>query len=139
MAEKALRWLLRAQAVLLLCALPAAVMPTEWMDAAHRWLGMGPLPRAPLTEYLTRSVSMVYAAWGVQLALMAHDVRRYLPMVRLFGWMEVAGAAAFGVLDALAGLPLAWTLGEAGMLLALGGSVVILVRGVEARYNEEPG
>ena len=49
-AERALVWLMRAEAVVLLCALPAVVMPTGWMEAIHRGLGMGDLPRSPLVE-----------------------------------------------------------------------------------------
>ena len=130
MNENALRALLRVQAVVLLCALPAALLPTEWMDAIHRGLGMGPLPRAPLTEYLTRSLSLLYAALGALLALMASDVRRYLPLARLFGWLEAAGAGAFALLDCQAGMPLAWTLAEALALLLLGTGMIVLERRV---------
>ena len=52
--ERLLRLLLRAEAVLLLCALPAAVMPTAWMDTVARAAGLAPVPRAPLVEYLPR-------------------------------------------------------------------------------------
>src|SRR5215470_14742014 len=42
-------------------ALLATLLPTQWMAAAHAWLGLGPFPRAPLTEYLTRSIAGLYA------------------------------------------------------------------------------
>ena len=35
------------------------VMPTDWMAAINDRLGLVPLPRSPLTEYLTRSLSAV--------------------------------------------------------------------------------
>jgi hypothetical protein len=38
----------------------AVVMPTSTMASIADWLGVGPLHRAPLTEYLTRSLSALY-------------------------------------------------------------------------------
>src|SRR6476469_2556630 len=61
--EGYLAFMLRLEAVVLLCAIPPALMPTEWMASAHAWLGMGTMPRGPLVEYLTRSLSLLYASW----------------------------------------------------------------------------
>ena len=52
-----LRCLLVFNGVMVLLALPAVFMPTAWMDYFHRDLGLGPLPRGPIVEYLTRSIS----------------------------------------------------------------------------------
>src|SRR5262249_33635113 len=109
------------------------VMPTDWMDAVHQSLGMGPLPRAPLVEYLTRSLSMLYASWAPLLMLMGMEPRRYLPMVRLLGWLLLAGCVLFPALDIWAGMPLAWTMGEGLSLLLLGVGTAWL----EARVRSE--
>src|SRR5262249_61889667 len=62
--ERALALLLRLEGAVLLLALPFVFLPTAWMAAAHVWLGLGPFPDSPLTEYLTRSLSGLYALWG---------------------------------------------------------------------------
>ena len=79
--ERILRILLRVAGGLPLTALLAVVMPTEWMDATHRWLGLGELPRAPIVEYLTRSLSLLYAVFGALWLYMSTDVRRYAPLI----------------------------------------------------------
>jgi hypothetical protein len=132
-SERWLTALLFVQAGILACALPAAVMPTEWMDAVHQSLGMGLLPRAPLVEYLTRSISLLYASWAPLLVLMGTEPRRYLPMVRLLAWLMLAGGALFPALDLWAGMPLAWTMGEGLSLLLLGLGTAWL----EARVRSE--
>ena len=52
-----LRCLLIFNGLMTLLALLAVFLPTDWMDGFHRELGLGPLPRRPIVEYLTRSVS----------------------------------------------------------------------------------
>ncbi len=131
--EARLRAVLYLQAAVLACALPAALLPTDWMDAAHQSLGMGPLPRAPLVEYLTRSISVVYAAWAPLLIVMAGDLRRHLPLVRVFGWLTLLGAPVFFTLDLWSGMPAAWAVGEGVSLLALGVATVWLEACVRAQ------
>src|SRR5688572_3366178 len=72
-----LRCLLVLSGVMTLLALPAVFMPTAWMDHFHRGLDLGPLPQKPIIEYLTRSVSFLYAAFGSLTLLIAWDLRRY--------------------------------------------------------------
>jgi hypothetical protein len=43
-AEQWLAILLRANGVVMLLAIPAIILPFDWMDACHRWLGLGELP-----------------------------------------------------------------------------------------------
>jgi hypothetical protein len=47
-----------------LFGLDAVFVPLSWMDATHRWLGLGEMPTAPVVEYLARSVSAFYAVLG---------------------------------------------------------------------------
>ena len=65
-AERTLTWLLWILGVMMLTALFAVVMPTDWMAATHAWLGLGTFPEAPITEYMARSLSMMYGLHGVR-------------------------------------------------------------------------
>ena len=129
-AERALALLMRAEAVMVLCAVPAVVMPTAWMDAIHRGLGMGELPRSPLVEYLTRSLSMMYAGWGPLLFVLAADLRRYLPLVTLVWWLTAVFGVALWMLDLAVGMPPAWTWTEGPFVVGVGVVGLLLVRQV---------
>ncbi len=118
--EKALVWLLRASAVLLLTALVPAVMPFGWMVATHRWLGLGELPQGPIIGYLTRSLSMLYAVHGVLVFYLSLDVQRFLPVIRCLAALNIAFGIGMIVLDCQVGLPLWWILAEGPFLIALG-------------------
>lgn len=122
--EPILAWLLRFVGVIMLTALGAVVMPVQWMNAVHQWVGLGELPDVPIVGYLTRSVSALYALHGALLVFVASDVPRYLPLVR---FLAVAGIL-FGILmsgiDFLVGMPLSWTVGEGPFVTVL--SVAIL-------------
>lgn len=137
--EWALSRLLYLLAGILFLALPAAFLPTDWMDRVHRFLGLGPLPRSPLMEYLTRSVSLVYAAASPFLVMMALDLRRYLPLIRLLGWVLLAGAGTFVALDLWADLPLFWTVIEGTSLLLMGLGVIALEGQVRGLVHNEKG
>jgi hypothetical protein len=47
-ADKALVLLLRFVGVGALFALVAVFMPSSWMAATHRWLGLGEMPTGPV-------------------------------------------------------------------------------------------
>jgi hypothetical protein len=130
-AERALALLLRIEAAIVACALPAIVMPTSWMDAVHQALGMGELPRAPIVEYLTRTISMLYVAWAPLLWVMAGDLRRYLPLVWVFSWLNLIGGVVYPTLDVLVGMPISWTVSEGVTLLGFGVAMVLLARQVQ--------
>ena len=124
-SENALRILLQIIGVVFLVALLAVVMPTPWMDTIHRRLGLGELPRAPIVEYLTRSLSLMYALLGALFLYMARDVRRYASLVSFFAAVSiVAGGILLGI-DLYAGLPLDWIVFEGPVAVVL--SVVLLV------------
>jgi hypothetical protein len=126
-AERALGTLLRVTAAVMATAIVPAVMPLSWMDAVHRWLGMGPLPRGPVVEYLARSLSAFYAFHGALLWIFAGDVRRYRPAIRFsFGAALLFGAGLL-VVGARAGLPLHWILGEGPFVMALSLAALVLL------------
>jgi hypothetical protein len=132
--EAWLRATLLLQAAILACALPAALLPTEWMDAIHQGMGMGQLPRAPLVEYLTRSISLIYAAWAPLLVAFSLDLRRHLPLVRVFGWLTFLGGPAFFALDIAVGMPMAWAVTEGGAIFLFG----VAMLGLEAAVRAQP-
>ena len=122
--EKILIGLLRFGGAVMLMALGAVIMPSEWMSVIHQRLALGELPQGPIVGYLTRSVSVLYALHGALLLFLASDLRRYLPVVR---FLAVAGVF-FGVviigIDYFVGMPVWWTVGEGVSVIGFG--VVIL-------------
>lgn len=132
--KKPERWLavlLWAMGVLLLSALVPAFMPFAWMQHIHRELGLGELPHLPITVYLTRSLSLLYAVHGGLLIYVAIDVRRHLPVVKCLGWLAVAFGALMLAIDLAAGLPWPWVLAE-GPFIAITGGVVVRLAAVIA-------
>ena len=127
-AAVVLRWILILNGIMTLLALPAVFMPTEWMDAFHRNLGLGALPEGPIVQYLARSVSALYAAFGSLTLVLALDLARYGPLITWWG----ITAIVFGVLllwiDTSAPMPAHWTWGEVPYLLLTGGVVLLLQR-----------
>ena len=75
--ERVLSWYLKAYAVGLLVALPATIVPTSWLAAAHEAVGLGPWPELPLLEYLARSASAAFGSLGAAALLASFDVQRY--------------------------------------------------------------
>lgn len=123
-------FLLRAGGVMLLLAFGAVVMPTDTMAAIHRWLGLGELPRAPIVEYLTRSISAFYGFHGGLLLMVTGDPTRYRPIVVYLGWMNVVFGVLLTAIDTAAGLPAWWSLVEGPSVVALGIALLVLVRRV---------
>jgi hypothetical protein len=79
--ERWLKLLLRVEGAVMLLALVPAVMPTDWLAAAHEWLALGKLPAGVLVEYLARTLSAFYAITGGLLWLVSFDVRRYAAVI----------------------------------------------------------
>ena len=125
-AERWLSLALRILAVPVLLAIPCALLPMDWMAAIHQRLGLGPLPDAPILEYLARSSSLLYGFHGFILLLVASDVRRYLPLIWLLGGAGFAFGLAMLVIDHLAGLPVYWRWLEGGFILGESGIILLL-------------
>jgi hypothetical protein len=132
---------LRFGGVLLILAFGAVVLPTNWMAATHGWLGMGEFPAAPLTDYLTRSVSALYGFHGVLLFIVSGDPARYERIVLYLGVMNVVFGLMLFAIDLHAGLPLAWTFLEGPVLVGIGVLVLYLrswmVKGPERSADED--
>jgi hypothetical protein len=124
-ADSLLTILLRLVGGIELCAIPFIFFPFPWMDAVHdRLLGLGTLPGGPIVEYLTRSLSAMYAVHGAVVFRISFDVARFRPLVAFLGWLHLAlGLTILGI-DLAAGVPWWWTMGE-GPGIAAGGAIVI--------------
>lgn len=133
---KLLAWFLRLFGGVTACAIFATLLPTDWMDAAHAWLGLGRLPRAPLTEYLTRSIAGLYAIHGGLLLLASSDVRRYAPVITYLAIADGLFGFALIAIDIDAGLPWYWTAAEGpGVIVA---SAIILPLQAVIRRTSPP-
>lgn len=125
-AEKLLILLLRLLAVVLLSALFAVVMPFSWMNEIHRLLGMGELPDQPIMNYLTRSLSAMYAMHGALIFFVSLNLRRYLPLVKFLLIAALGFGAVMLGIDLHAGMPASWTISEGPYLIAMSSALLWL-------------
>lgn len=119
---------LRLEAAVVSLAALAVFLPTSWMEAANLRLGLEPFADTPLTQYLTRSLSALYAMHAGVLWVAASDVERFSPLVTYLGAATFAFGLALLGIDLHAGLPWQWTLGEAPGTIAAGAAVLVLQR-----------
>jgi len=127
-ARRFLAWLLYGLGGMMSAAFLAVVMPTSAMAAVADWLGVGPLPRSPLTEYLTRSLSAMYGVLGVLHLYLARDVVRHLDVIVVIGWLTVLAGAIMTVVDFAAGMPPLWSWSEGPPTVLTGLAYLWLVR-----------
>lgn len=120
--------LLRLAGVFTSMAFLALLLPQDWMASTHEWLGLGAFPRAPVVDYLARSVAALYGFHGVLLLLIARDPVRYRSIVRYVGVMNVVFGMLLVAIDLQAGLPLWWTIAEGPPIAAFGVVVLYLNR-----------
>ncbi len=116
-----------AGGVLLGSAVFAVFLPDSTMAAIHRQLALGEYPAAPLTSYLTRSVSALYAFHGGLLLALSADVRRFRPVLRFVAWATVALGLALTAIDFQAPMPRWWRLAEGPWVVLIGCLLIWLV------------
>jgi len=127
--DVALKWLLRLVGGVELCAIPFLLFPFGWMNDVHdRVLGLGPLPNAPVVEYMARSLSALYAVHGSVVFWISFDVSRYRPLIRFLGVLHIALGLVVLATDVTAGLPWWWVAGEGPGIVAGGVAVLFLNR-----------
>jgi hypothetical protein len=119
--ERALIVLMRLSGILLMTAIVPAVMPFEWMQVIHRWLGLGELPRLPIIGYLTRSLSAMYAMHGAVTYFVSLDIRRFRPVVQLLAALAIVFGVFMVLMDWYVQMPLYWLLSEGPFVMLLGG------------------
>jgi hypothetical protein len=127
MTHGPLVFLLRCGAVLTGSAFLALFLPVEWMASTHRWLGLGEFPRAPIVDYLARSVAAFYGFHGMLLFLISTDIVRFRPLVWYVAVMNVLFGVTLLAIDVHAGLPAYW--------IALEGPPVIVIGLLVAFFN----
>ena len=130
--------LLRCVGMLLCCAAFAVLIPTEWMVAIHRILGLGEMPRGPLVEYLTRSLSALYAAHGGCMLVASSDVRRMRPMVIYLATIGIVIGAIMLAIDLWAGMPWYWTLAEGPPTALMSGVTLYFARRIDDMQERRP-
>jgi hypothetical protein len=131
-ADRRLYRLVQLNAGVLLLALPTALLPFAWMDAVHRdWLGLGTLPDVPLTAYMARSLSLVYAMHGVVVLGVVRNWDRYRSAVPLLAKLHVAFGLAMIANDLAAGLPWWWVAAEGPGVIAYALVVLAAARRAE--------
>jgi hypothetical protein len=104
-----------------------AIMPTEWIEAWHKWLGLGAMPHDPLLLYAVRGGGFVQGAIGVLLWIMACDVVRYRPLIMAVALIFLCSSPAFYLIDSIVRLPLFWCLLDAGSCFAVGSILLALL------------
>lgn len=101
--------LLRWGAAIEMLAFPWAVLPREWMERSHAWLGMGPMPQGAVVDFMIRQAAYVYGMHGLLLWWLSRDVLRYRPLIRLIGWTYLSFGPVFLAINWRTGTPLWWT------------------------------
>ena len=135
-ADRLLQWLLRFVGGIELCAIPFILVPMSWMAEVHAsLLGLGPMPQAPIVEYMARTLSLLYAVHGAVVFRVSFDLVRFRPFVGFLGALHIAVGLCIIGIDLAAGLPWWWVLGE-GPGIAVGGVLVLLLN--RMAINEPP-
>jgi hypothetical protein len=127
-AAKILSWLMILVGGMAMLAVVPVIMPTAWMETANDYIGLGPFQRSPLMEYLTRSLSLLYVLFGTLTLYLGLNVRRYLPMIGLIGWLTIVLGVGLTGIDFAAGMPASWSWSEGPPTIAIGLAFLWLVR-----------
>ncbi len=116
------------ECVILLSALVAVFLPHSVMDSLHAQMGLGQLPDAPIVDYLTRSLSLIYASNAPLCGFVARDVRRWREVIVVQAWVGATYGLGLLALDLVIGMPLFWTICEGPLVVALSAAVLLLAR-----------
>jgi hypothetical protein len=123
-----LKLLLRIGGVVTGSAFFAMLLPVEWMASTHERLGMGTFPRAPVVDYLARSVAAFYGFHGVLLFVVAQDPVRLRPIVTYLAAFNIIFGVMLIAIDVYAGMPAWWTTSEGPVVIVIGIMLTILRR-----------
>ena len=136
-SDRNLALFLRAVGCLDFLALLAVVMPQHWMELAHRWSGLGAIPREPIVGYLARSASALYALHGAMIVFISFDVARYERLIRFLAVAALVHGAVILGIDVAERMPPLWRFGE-GPAFAAAGAIVLWLqsqRGARERIH----
>lgn len=137
MKLRLLVFILRVGGVITSTAFLTIFLPPDWMAATHEWLGLGEFPRAPVVDYLARSIAALYGFHGVLLLIIAQDPVRHRPIVVYVGVLNVTFGILMIFIDAYAGMPLHWTLTEGPPIIVFGAIVLYLSGSTVARPGSQ--
>ena len=132
MAARLVVLLLRFAGTVTTVAFLAILLPVDWMASTHRAIGLGEFPRAPVVDYLARSVAALYGFHGLLQLLVSTDIVRYRPIVWFIAALNVTFGLMIVAIDLHAGMPLFWTLWEGPSIIAFGVVLAVLMRSVPA-------
>lgn len=118
--ERLLVLLLRLGAVLTGSAIFTVFLPEATMASVHEGLGLGAFPAAPITTYLARSLSAMYAFHGALLFILSTDVRRFRPVIILLGWATAVLGFILFAIDLTAPMPAWWVFAEGPWVVVIG-------------------
>ena len=117
---------LRVIAVMQILILGLVIVPVDWIDAWHVWLGLGPMPDDAMLRFVIRGAAFAQAGIGVLMWIMATDVVRFRPLVIACGWIYLIGGPAFYWIEIVAGMPLSWCLFDSISCFIAGASLLAL-------------
>lgn len=117
---------LRVVGSVALLALGAVVMPYSWMNAIHKWFGMGKLPAEPIVGYLARSTSAFYALLGALLWVVSFDLVRHRLVLRFLGVAIILFGGMLLIVDFVEGMPLWWSFWEGPIDITFGVFILAL-------------
>ena len=129
-AEIVLKWLLVVMGGLAATAVVPMVMPFSWMQSVNDSLGLEPLVDTPLMQYMTRSLSALYALLGVLTIYVGLDVRRYRRLILVMGWLTAILGLALTGIDFAIGMPPSWSWGEGPPTVLVAAAMIWLARRV---------
>ena len=125
--SKSKLWLQRLLVILgggLLVATIPVFFPVQVMATIHGWLGLGEFPAEPITIYLARSTSLLYAVHGAIMVATGWRIDDLKPLVPLLGWLHIViGMAMLGI-DLTTPMPWYWTAFE-GIPISLAGMLIL--------------
>ncbi len=136
LSERILCFLLRYIGGVSMLALVAVCMPYSWMDATHRWLGMGPLPPNPVVGYLARSLSLFYALLGGLLVRLSFNPRRFRHLLLCLGAGFVVFGAVMWRVDFAEGLPPFWRYSEGPIDILYGALILFFASRLGSRQAD---
>jgi hypothetical protein len=131
--RQALVFLLRIFGGLTLLAFLAMLMPPDAMAWVHLRMGLGEFPRAPVVDYLARSISGLYGFHGVLVLLVSTDLERYRPILVYIWVLNIVFGLMLVAIDVYAGLPWWWTASEGPPIVALGLVLAFFSRSIPKR------
>jgi hypothetical protein len=113
-------FLLRAAGTFTSLAFLAMLLPVDWMASIHQAVGLGEFPRAPVVDYLARSVAALYGFHGALLLLVSTNPAKYRTIVSFIAILNIAFGVMLVVIDLHAGMPMLWTLFEGPSIIVFG-------------------